>query len=148
MLDILGDPATTGAVIVVGARGDAGQRDASSSPSASAPRPTSTLAAVVVNRVLPELFGRGEEEIFDALRAGPGNDALVERGRRATSAPVLDGARLAVTLRRTPGRAPHPAARRARPTLPLLYVPYLFIRTTACGSTRLVAEALGEELGD
>ena len=40
------------------------------------------LAAVVVNRVLPELFGRGEEEIFDALRAPERAEALAERGRR------------------------------------------------------------------
>src|SRR5439155_7220519 len=26
------------------------------------------LAAIVVNRVLPELFGRGEEEVFERLR--------------------------------------------------------------------------------
>ncbi len=30
------------------------------------------LAAVVVNRVLPELFGRGEEEVFDRLRQPAG----------------------------------------------------------------------------
>ena len=29
------------------------------------------LAAVVANRVLPELFGRGEEEVFDRLEALP-----------------------------------------------------------------------------
>ena len=30
---------------------------------------TVDLAAVVVNRVLPELFGRGEEQVFEALCA-------------------------------------------------------------------------------
>ena len=83
MLDILGDPAHTGVVIVADARGDAGQRDASSWPSGSATETDVDLAAVVVNRVLPELFGGGEEEVFDAPARSPSaSSALSSRGRR------------------------------------------------------------------
>ena len=39
------------------------------------------LAAVVVNRVLPELFGRGEEEVFDRLEQ-PGRRRRPRRGAR------------------------------------------------------------------
>jgi hypothetical protein len=61
--------------------------------------------------------------------------------------PILDAARLAVTLRRT--RAGHldhlrssiPAA------LPVLFVPELFTKAHGLRSTRLVAEALSAELG-
>ena len=73
--------------------------------------------------MLPELFGRGEEEVFDQLDE-PGDDGGARRGRSAAPVrPVLDAAQLAVTLRRT--RASHLA--RLRDELPagtpLLYVP-------------------------
>ena len=105
MLDILGDPTSYG-------RGDRGRRRRrcpsprpSSSPDASSTRPTSISAAVVVNRVLPELFGRGEEESFDDLRATGAGGRARGRGRPGSSQPVLDAAELAVRLRRT--RAGH-----------------------------------------
>ena len=102
------------------------------------------LGVVVVNRVLPELFTRADEETFTALeepellttlrtRAGPGATA------------VMDGARLAVSLRRT--RAAHLATLANTVELPLLYVPYLFVRAHGRRVTQMVADALGEELG-
>ncbi len=45
------------------------------------PRPPCDLAAVVVNRVLPELFGRGEEEVFEQLRE-PETERVAGRARR------------------------------------------------------------------
>jgi anion-transporting ArsA/GET3 family ATPase len=104
------------------------------------------LAGVVVNRVLPELFSRGEEEVFDRLAAPDHHDGL-EAAVGADPQPVLDAARLAVTLRRT--RAAHlERLREALPgSLPLLYVPYLFVRSHGLRSTRMVAEALSAELG-
>src|SRR5690606_19285371 len=104
------------------------------------------LAAVVVNKVLPELFGRGEEEIFHALRR-PDHLAALEKVVGSPVEPVLDAAELAVTLRRT--RAEH--ITRLRNELPrdveTLYVPYLFTRTHGVRATNNVAEALGAELG-
>ena len=84
-----------------------------------------------MNRVLPELFGRGEEEMFERLRAPEAEPGSLEPRRPAAAVrPVLDAAELAVQLRRTPGRAPrHAARRRCRPTLPMLYVPELFTRS-------------------
>lgn len=144
MLDILGDPAQTGVVIVsapeempvnetlelVGRLGDETNVD---------------LAAVVANRVLPELFGRGEEEVFDRLEALP-EDQLAE----AVGGPVrqlLDGARMAVSMRRT--RGTHLARLRDElpPGTPILYVPYLFQRSHGARATSQVAAHLGEELG-
>ena len=104
------------------------------------------LAAVVMNRVLPELFGRGEEDVFELLEDGPARSELVEAVGRGVE-PVLDGARLAVTLRRT--RAEHIDKLRAAidPDRPLLFVPELFTKAHGLRSTRLVADALGAELG-
>lgn len=102
------------------------------------------LGGVIVNRVLPELFGRGEEEVFEGLasRAGDLDDALEHDTR-----PLLTAARLAVRLRRT--RASH--LERLRTSIdsrvPLLYVPELFARGHGLRTTRQVAEALGAELG-
>ena len=104
------------------------------------------LAAVVVTRVLPELFGRSEEEVFARLVRPEAAAALAEASGGPV-APLLDAARLAVTLRRT--RAEHlERLRTSVPAgLPLLYVPELFNRAHGLRSTRQVAEALAAELG-
>jgi hypothetical protein len=103
------------------------------------------VAGVVVNRVLPELFGRGEEEVFDRLRA----DAAVAQLTDAVGSgvgQVLAAASLAVDLRRT--RAEHLEHLRAElpSDLPLSFVPELFGRQVGLRSTVQVAQALGEEL--
>jgi anion-transporting ArsA/GET3 family ATPase len=103
------------------------------------------LSTIVVNRVLPELFGRGEEEVFEELRQPAAVGALAE----ATSGPVepvMEAARLAVTMRRT--RAGHIERLRSSmdSSIPLLYVPYMFMRAHGFRTTRQVAEALSAEL--
>ncbi len=103
------------------------------------------IAAVVANRVLPELFGRSEEAVFDALRQPAIVDAL--RGRVGNGVDVvLDGAHLAVAMRR--GGAAH--LEHLRNELPkgtgVVYVPELFSRSTGRRSAELIADALGEEL--
>jgi anion-transporting ArsA/GET3 family ATPase len=101
------------------------------------------LGVVIVNRVLPELFTHADEEIFDALRAPMGSAVLADRvGPGATA--VLDAARLAVSLRRT--RSPYLAELREAVDLPLLLLPYLFVRDHGLRVTRKVAEALGQEI--
>ena len=149
MLDILGDPAQTG-VVVVAAPEAMPVNETLELVGRLAAETVVDLAAVVVNRVLPELFARGEEEIFEALVADDGAAGLEAQLREAVGGPVrpiLDGAQLAVSLRRT--RSVH--LTRLRDELPegtpLLYVPYLFQRSHGARATRQVAEHLGEELG-
>jgi anion-transporting ArsA/GET3 family ATPase len=103
------------------------------------------LSAIVVNRVLPELFGRQEEEVFEELRQPAAVGALREATEGSVE-PVLEAARLAVTMRRT--RAGHIDRLRSSvdPSIPLLYVPYLFMRAHGFRTTRQVAEALSAEL--
>src|SRR5215467_3413302 len=105
---------------------------------------TVPLGAVVVNRVLPELFTRDDEGVFDALRT-PTASAVLERSVGPGSVALLDAARLAVSLRRT--RSAHLAELRSAIDLPLLYLPYLFVRDHGLRVTRMVADRLGEELG-
>jgi hypothetical protein len=101
------------------------------------------LGLVVVNRVLPELFTRPEEEHFEAMRSGPAL-ALLERELGSGVDGVLDAAELAVNLRRT--RATHLAELRSEVDLPLVYVPYLFTRGGGLRVVRRIQTALAEEL--
>ncbi len=102
------------------------------------------LGAVIVNRVLPELFTHADEELFEALREPQASALLTERAGPG-AIQVLDAARLAVSLRRT--RAVHLNELREAVQLPILYVPYLFVRDHGLRVTRMVADALGAELG-
>jgi anion-transporting ArsA/GET3 family ATPase len=145
MIDILSNPATTGAVIVA-APEEMPVSETIELAGRIQSETTVDLSGVIVNKVLPELFGRGEEEIFNQLCDEPYVGDLAG----AVGGPVedvLDAARLAVTLRRT--RAEHlTRLRNELPRgLPLLYVPYLFTRTHGLRATTAVAEALGAELG-
>lgn len=144
MLEILGDPAQTG-VVVVATPEEMPVTESLELAGRLRSETVVDLAAVVVNRVLPELFTRGEEEIFRALRAPERVAALAAAVERPVE-PVLDGADLAVRLRRT--RAEHLGALRAGlDGVDLLYVPELFQRSHGVRATRQIAEALGAELG-
>ena len=107
---------------------------------------TVSLAAVVVNRVLPELFSQREEAVFEELRT-PAAVGVLDGGVGGDVTPVLEAARLAVTMRRS--RAVHLARLREGidPTVPLLYLPFMFTRSLGLRAARLLAQALGEELG-
>jgi anion-transporting ArsA/GET3 family ATPase len=145
MLEILSDPSRTGLVIVATPE-EMPVNETIELSHRVREETTVDLAAVVVNRVLPELFARGEEEVFDRL-CQPGRRAAVDAAAGGDLEPLLAGARLAVTLRRS--RAGHLEHLRSEldPALPLLYVPYLFARTHGLRSTRVVAESLAAELG-
>jgi anion-transporting ArsA/GET3 family ATPase len=145
MLDILSDPVKTGLVIV--ATPEEMPVNETIELSERVERETSVqLAAIVVNRVLPELFGRGEEEVFERL-AEPAAVPALSAAVGGDAGSVIEAARLAVTLRRT--RAGHLERLRKEidPAIPLLYIPYLFTRSHGLRTTRQVAEALGAELG-
>ena len=145
MLEILSDPTRTG-LVIVSTPEEMPVNETIELSKRVADETTVKLAAVVVNRVLPELFGRSEEEVFDAL-AEPAVRPKVDEAFEGPSGPLLDAARLAVTLRRT--RAVHLDHLRSAidPRMPMLYVPYLFTRAHGLRSTRYVAEALSAELG-
>jgi anion-transporting ArsA/GET3 family ATPase len=145
MIDILRDPARTG-VVIVATPEEMPVNETLELAGHLRDETAVDLAAVVVNRVLPELFTRGEEEAFRALRE-PAATAALATAVEDPVEPVLDGAELAVRMRRT--RAEHLATLRAG--LPagveLAYVPELFQRTHGVRATRQIAESLGAELG-
>ena len=144
MLDLLGDPATTGLCITatpeempVNETMELAKRVRSET--------NVDLAAIVVNRVLPELFGRSEEQCFERLNE-PAVRATVGELAGGPVETVFDAARLAVTLRRT--RAGHLDRLRAgvEAGVPLLFVPELFGRSHGLRATRQVADYLASEL--
>jgi anion-transporting ArsA/GET3 family ATPase len=147
MLEILRDPERTGVVIVttpeempVTEALDLAER---------LERETEVhLAAVVANRVLPELFGRGEEAAYRLLRHPKVVAALAARlGTRAgVLDEVLEAADLAVSIRRDGARQLERLRSALPAAVPLAYVPYLFGAVHGLRSTRRVARSLEEEL--
>ena len=145
VVDILADHATTGLVAVTTAE-EMPVRETIDLVRRINDETDVEVAAIVVNRVLPELFSRSDEAVFERLREP------VVAGRLAAAAGgsvdrVFEAARLAVTLRRT--RAAHLELLRdsIAPEVPLLYVPELFTRGYGLRTTGQVAEALSAELG-
>ncbi|MEX2659598.1 MAG: ArsA family ATPase [Acidimicrobiales bacterium] len=143
MIDILRDAATTGVVIVA-----APEEMPVTESLELIERLEATevdVAAVLVNRVLPELFGRAEEETYERLRDAQESGAL-DGSLGAGVGPVLEGARLAVTLRRT--RTGHLTRLRAGVPegIDVIYVPELFNRTHGLRATHQIADALAAEL--
>jgi len=145
MLDILSDRAQTGLAIVTTPE-EMPVNETMELAARVREETTVEVAAVVVNRVLPELFGRGEEAVFEDLRR-PAAVATLAGLTGGDPAPVLEAARLAVTLRRT--RAGHLERLRQglHPTVPMLYLPFLFTRAHGLRTVRQIARALGEEMG-
>jgi anion-transporting ArsA/GET3 family ATPase len=143
--DILADPVQTG-VVIVAAPEEMPVTESLELIDRLREETDVDVASVVVNRVLPELFGRAEEEVFEHLREPELVGALASAAGGPVE-PLLEAARLAVTLRRT--RSGHLARLRAGvdPTMPILYVPELFARGHGLRTTNQVAEALGAELG-
>ena len=145
MLDILSDPATTGLCIV--ATPEEMPVNETIELAGRVEHETSVdLAAIIVNRVLPELFGRGEEEVFENL-SEPDCVEAMSKSVGGEVEPIMAAARLAVTMRRT--RAQHLERLRSGvdASVPMLYVPYLFARSHGLRSTRQLVDALGAELG-
>jgi anion-transporting ArsA/GET3 family ATPase len=145
MLDILGDPERTG-VVIVAAPEEMPVQETIELAARLREETVVDLAAVIVNRVLPELFNDAEEQLFERLRT---DEALVGGLAQAADGPVgpiLDAAELAVRLRRS--RAGHLQRLRAELSdVELLYVPYLFQRSHGVRATNRIAGHLGEELG-
>jgi len=140
MLDLLTDADTTGVVVVATPEE---MPVVESIELIEALRATARVdvAAVVMNRTLPELFGVRDEAAFAELAAArpgvlaaPRFDGVFEAARHATARRRLAAEHVA-TL-----RAALPAS------LPLVLQPYLFARTEGLRATRQVAASLEAEL--
>ena len=145
ILEMLHDPATTGAVIVT-------------TPEEMPVNETIELidrldveahvdlAAVVVNQVLPELFTSREEALFERLRRPALQKRLTQLAGDGAPA-VVDAAALAITRRRS--RVEH--VEKLLAAIPAgvepLFVPFVFTRRRGVRSLRQLADAIAAELG-
>jgi len=145
MLEILSDPARTGLVIVTTPE-EMPVNETVELAARVKKETTVELASVVVNRVLPELFGRTEEEIFEQLCRPELTEELSELAG-GDARPVLDAARLAVTLRRTGAGHLERLRGAIDADVAMLYLPFLFTKIHGMRTIRQVARSLGEELG-
>jgi anion-transporting ArsA/GET3 family ATPase len=144
VLDILSDRSTTG-VLAVATPEEMPVTETMELVDRLAKETTVGLAGVVVNRVLPELFATREEDVFDAL-SEPGALGSLSEALGGTAAPLVEAARLMVRTRRS--RATHLDRLREflGPRVPLLYVPYLFLRSYGLRASHQVAAAIAAEL--
>jgi anion-transporting ArsA/GET3 family ATPase len=145
MLEILSDPVRTGLVIVTTPE-EMPVNETMELAVRVRKETTVELAAVIVNRVLPELFGRSEEQVFDTL-AAPRGAAALRAVVPGDPSPVLEAARLAVTLRRTRAGHLEHLRRGLDPSVPMLFLPYVFTRAHGLRTVRQLSRHLGEELG-
>jgi anion-transporting ArsA/GET3 family ATPase len=143
MLEILSDPRLT-ALNVVTAPEEMPVNETIDLVARAREETTVPLGAVIVNRVLPEPFTTEDEPVFSALESDAAGRVLRDAVGPGADG-VLDAARLAVALRRS--RVVHLNTVRDSVDLPLLYLPYLFVRDHGLRVTRMVADALGAELG-
>jgi anion-transporting ArsA/GET3 family ATPase len=114
------------------------------------------IAAVVVNRVLPELFTHDDESVFAALRSPAAVQVLAHaipaRPKRSVSsvahdvADVLDAAALAVALRRERAENLSLLQERLPDGIPTVLVPELFARSHGKRAVMQVAASLQDEL--
>lgn len=145
MLDILSDPSKTGLCIVATPE-EMPIAETLELVNAMGEQTTVDLIAVIVNKVLPELFTKREEDIFESLCVAKAIKALNELLDGDVTS-VLEGASLAVKMRRS--RAGH--LKRLRQQLPeqypIYYLPYMFRRTEGLRATHQIVTALSEELG-
>jgi anion-transporting ArsA/GET3 family ATPase len=100
-------------------------------------------AAVIVNRALPELFTQSEEAVFGRMTEADAIEIIRSR-IGGEPAPYFEAARLAIGLRRTASENLHRL--RESITVPTFYVPYVFTAGYGLRATKLISEALAEEL--
>ena len=144
MIDMLVDPAVTG-VVIVATPEEMPVNETLELVERLDAETGIDIAAVIANRVLPELFGRAEEATFEKIDTPAGRAKMVAVVGDGANA-AIDAAGLAVRLRRS--RAVHLATLRDRlpESVPLLFLPYLFTKTHGMRTTHRVAEHLAEEL--
>jgi anion-transporting ArsA/GET3 family ATPase len=144
MLDILEDPLTTGVVIVTTPE-EMPVVETIELCGKLRSETSVDLAAVVVNRALPELFTRSEASVFEAMIAGPGG-AAVRTSVGAGLDGVVEATQLSIIRRRMQAEHLDDLRSGVPGQVPLLFVPELFARMRGMRATATIADRLAEEL--
>jgi anion-transporting ArsA/GET3 family ATPase len=144
MLDILRDPDRTGVVVVATPEEMPVNEAIELVERLDRDAPVSA-AAVVINRVLPEIVAADDEPTFDRLRR-PANAARLRRLAGDGVDRVLEVAALATSLRHAQADDIVRLVEQLPADLPVYRVPELFARAGGRRVTNRVAEALAEGL--
>ena len=144
MLDILEDPERTG-LITVTTPEEMPVNETIELLDRVRERTKVDLAGVVVNRVLPALFGTREMAVFDQLST-PAAQTLMTRAAGRSVTAVVDAARMNEARRRV-GSGHLERLRGAVPAdTPMLYIPELFTRAVGRRVVSQIVDALSDEL--
>jgi anion-transporting ArsA/GET3 family ATPase len=142
MLELLSDPAVTGAVVVTTPEEMPVVETIELAARLQADT-TVSLSAVVVNRALPELFTRAEAGVYEALAARP---ELLRDLIGVGMGPVFAAAHIATQRRRLQAEQLEVLRQALGVDTPLLFVPELFARLRGMRATTTIADRLAEEL--
>ncbi|MEI7755147.1 MAG: ArsA-related P-loop ATPase [Actinomycetota bacterium] len=144
MLDILEDPERTG-LITVTTPEEMPVNETIELLDRVRERTKVDLAGVVVNRVLPALFGTREMAVFDQLSTPAAQTLMTSAAGRNVTA-VVDAARMNEARRRV-GVGHLERLRGAVPAdTPMLYIPELFTRAVGRRVVSQIVDALSDEL--
>lgn len=144
MLDILGNPALTGLVVVTTPEEMPVVETVELVGRVRAETEVD-VAAVIANRVLPAMFSAREHDVLERLGAGPARE-LLRAAAGGEVDTVLDVARL-TEARRQVGAGHLDRLRHELPAgVPLLVVPELFTRSAGRRVVTLMAQAIHDEV--
>jgi anion-transporting ArsA/GET3 family ATPase len=140
MLELLDDPAITGLVVVTTPE----EMPVNESVDLIERVRTQTqvdVAAVILNRVLPDVFDERGCEVFERLQR-PSAQALLSEAAGPKVATVLEATRLSLARRDLAAGYAATLTERIGDGVPLLHVPELFTRATGRRAVQQVAEHL------
>ncbi len=144
MLELLDDPAVTGLVVVTTPE----EMPVNETVDLVDKVRTQTevdVAAVIVNRVMPELFDEHQCEVFEQLQAANPSALLAELAGPKVHT-VMEATRLSLARGDLAGGHLASLAERLPDGVPLLQVPELFTRATGRRAVQQVAEHLDDSL--
>ena len=144
MLDILEDPAVTGLVTVTTPE-EMPVNETVDLLERVRQQTQVDVAGIIVNRVLPALFGTRETQVFDQLFSAEAQRILAGAAGRMVTA-VMDAARMNESRRRVGAGHLDRLRDELAPDTPMLYIPELFTRAVGRRVVSQVVAALAEEL--
>ena len=144
MLDILEDPAVTGLVTVTTPE-EMPVNETVDLLERVRQQTQVDIAGIIVNRVLPALFGTRETQVFDQLFSAEAQRILAGAAGRMVIA-VMDAARMNESRRRVGAGHLDRLRDELAPDTPMLYIPELFTRAVGRRVVSQVVAALAEEL--
>lgn len=144
MLDILEDPAVTGLVTVTTPE-EMPVNETVDLLERVRQQTQVDIAGIIVNRVLPALFGTRETQVFDQLFSAEAQRILAGAAGSMVIA-VMDAARMNESRRRVGAGHLDRLRDELAPDTPMLYIPELFTRAVGRRVVSQVVAALAEEL--